>query len=251
MVEASLRRSSTLTIFKEKPWFNIEPASNMSSNDLEKRNPSPRPVADRLLTLLKTRGPQTAADLGKTLGTTGENARQQLLKLAAEGLAEAHSKTRGVGRPVQLWQLTEAGNARFPDAHAELTVQLLRAVRNTFGPAGLDRLIDDRESETLANYRREMDGINDIKDRVSKLAEIRSREGYMAEWREEDGTFMLIENHCPICAAALACQNFCRSELAVFQDVIGPHATVERLDHILAGARRCAYRVTPRIEQVL
>lgn len=238
-----------MTIFKEKTWVNIERAENMSSDDLEKWSHSPRPVADRLLTLLKTRGPQTTADLGKALGTTGENARQQLTKLAAEGLAEAHAETRGVGRPVLQWQLTEAGNARFPDAHAELTVQLLRAVRNTFGPAGLDKLIDARESETLAGYRREMDGIDDIEGRVSKLAEIRSREGYMAEWRKEDGAFMLIENHCPICAAALACQNFCQSELAVFQEVIGPNAEVERLDHILAGARRCAYRVTPRIGQ--
>lgn len=217
----------------------------MSSDDLEKNRPS-RSAADRLLTLLKTRGPQTAADLGAALGTTGENARQQLAKLAAEGLAEAHAETRGVGRPVQLWQLTEAGNARFPDAHAELTVQLLRAVKSTFGPAGLEKLIDARESETLANYRREMEGITTLKERVSKLAEIRSREGYMAEWREEDGAFMLIENHCPICAAALACQNFCRSELTVFQDVIGPDAAIERQDHILAGARRCAYRVVPK-----
>lgn len=219
----------------------------MSSNDLEKWHHSPRPVADRLLTLLKTRGPQTAADLGEALGTTGENARQQLGKLAAEGLAEAHAETRGVGRPVQLWQLTEAGNARFPDAHAELTVQLLRTVRTTFGLAGLDKLIDARESETLASYRREMDGITGIRDRVSKLAEIRSREGYMAEWHEVNGAFMLIENHCPICSAATSCQNFCRSELAVFRDVIGPHAEIERLDHILAGARRCAYRVTPKV----
>lgn len=219
----------------------------MSSDDLEKSR-TPRSAADRLLTLLKTRGPQTASDLGAALGTTGENARQQLARLAAEGLAEAHAETRGVGRPVQLWQLTEAGNARFPDAHAELTVQLLRAVRSTFGSAGLDKLIDARESETLANYRREMDGIGSIEGRVSKLAEIRSREGYMAEWREEDGAFMLIENHCPICAAALACQNFCRSELAVFQEAIGPDAAVERLDHILAGARRCAYRIVPKVE---
>lgn len=221
----------------------------MSSNDFEKWHHSPRPVADRLLTLLKTRGPQTAADLGEALGTTGENARQQLGKLAAEGLAEARAETRGVGRPVQLWQLTEAGNARFPDAHAELTAQLLRAVRTTFGLAGLDKLIDARESETLANYKREMDGITDIKDRVAKLAEIRSREGYMAEWHEENGAFMLIENHCPICAAATACQNFCRSELAVFQQVLGQDVFVERRDHILAGARRCAYSITAKHPQ--
>jgi predicted ArsR family transcriptional regulator len=34
--------------------------------------------------------------------------------------------------------------------------------------------------------------------------------------------------------------------LEVFQAVVGDQATVERVDHILAGARRCAYRVRKR-----
>ena len=68
----------------------------------------------------------------------------------------------------------------------------------------------------------------------------------MAEWRrDDDGSLVLVENHCPICAAAAKCQNLCRSELAIFRDVLGEAAEVERTDHVLAGARRCAYRVTP------
>ena len=58
----------------------------LSRNDLEySASSSP---ADRLLHLLKTRGPQLASDAGEYLGTTGEAARQQLVKLAASGLAE-------------------------------------------------------------------------------------------------------------------------------------------------------------------
>jgi len=29
----------------------------------------------------------------------------------------------------------------------------------------------------------------------------------------------------------------------VFHDVLGPDVEIERIDHILAGARRCAYRI--------
>ena len=67
----------------------------------------------------------------------------------------------------------------------------------------------------------------------------------MAEWSHgEDGAYLLIENHCPICAAAAACQGFCRSELALFQTMLAP-AQVKRVEYILADARRCAYLVTP------
>src|SRR5262249_20712113 len=97
-----------------------------------------RPTRDRLLLLLKTPGPHTAADLGAVLGVTGEAARQQLLKLAADGLVEATAAPHGVGRPAQVWGLTEKGHARFPDTHAELTVQLLQAVRSELGEKALD-----------------------------------------------------------------------------------------------------------------
>ncbi len=56
-----------------------------------------RPAADRFLVLLKSQGPQTAAELGQATGVTGEAARQQLVRLASDGLVVAASKSRGWG----------------------------------------------------------------------------------------------------------------------------------------------------------
>lgn len=215
----------------------------MSRINLENSGSPAQSVSDRLLTLLKTRGPQQASDAGRVLGTTGEAARQQFVKLAKDGLVEAVAETRGVGRPVQLWHLTAAGNARFPDTHSELTVQLLRTVRDKLGEQAIELLIDTREQETRINYKQAMVGATDLQERVERLTAIRCREGYMAESRvQEDGSFLLVENHCPICAAATVCQGFCRAELSIFTEVL--QAQVERSEHILAGARRCAYRIS-------
>jgi predicted ArsR family transcriptional regulator len=68
----------------------------------------------------------------------------------------------------------------------------------------------------------------------------------MAEARAEGGGYVLVENHCPICVAARACQGFCRTELDTFRAVLGPDASVERTEHIVQGDRRCAYRVSPQ-----
>jgi predicted ArsR family transcriptional regulator len=221
-------------------------APNMPTSPRNDPTTTPRPTGERLLVLLKTRGPQTAADLGAALGVTGEAARQQLVKLAADGLVEATAEPRGVGRPTQRWALTETGNARFPDTHAELTVQLLRAVRSELGESALDRLIAARAAESLAGYRAELRGAADLGERVARLAAARTREGYMAECRAEGDGYLLIENHCPICAAATACQDFCRSEREVFARALGENVSVERTEHIIAGSRRCAYRITPK-----
>ncbi|ACS55193.1 transcriptional regulator [Rhizobium leguminosarum] len=201
--------------------------------------------ANRILILIKTDGPQLAAAIGDALGISGEAARQQLSKMAEEGLVEPVTvAAAGRGRPRQLWHLTASGNRQFPDGHAELTANLLGTLVEQLGPAALDTVIAAREAETLQRYRQELSKAHDLAARVEALAGIRTREGYMADcWRQADGSFMLVENHCPICAAATACAGFCRSELETFRAVLS--AEVERSEHILAGARRCAYRITP------
>lgn len=210
----------------------------------DKAQRAPRGAGDRILARLKARGPQRAADLSLALGVSSEAARQTLLRLEAEALVSCTSVANGVGRPAQYWALTDAGNARFPDAHAELTVQLLDSVKTLLGQGALDQLISARESAGLGLYREALRTARTLKQRVERLAECRTREGYMAEWSQEGDTFLLVENHCPICIAARACAGFCRAELRTFEDVL--EADVVRLEHIVEGARRCAYRITPR-----
>jgi iron-sulfur cluster biosynthesis transcriptional regulator SufR len=202
-------------------------------------------TGERILFLLKTRAPLTAAEMARRLGITPMGVRQHLTRLAAEGLVTHLDERRSVGRPKRHWQLAAKGHARFPDNHAEVTVELIGAVRKLFGEDGVDRLIAERERATLDRYRRDLAGAESLAARLRRLVRLRSAEGYMAECRAvpSDG-FLLVENHCPICAAARACQGFCRAELEIFRAVL-PDCAVERVDHVLAGARRCAYRITP------
>ena len=202
--------------------------------------------ADNILFLLKTRGPATAAALAKVLRITAVGVRQHLGRLAADGFVVHDDERRGVGRPKRHWRLTEKAARRFPDTHAQMTVEILEAAKAVFGARGLDRLIRQREQETLARYKAAMRGARSMAERVRRLAALRSEEGYMAECvANSDGDLLLVENHCPVCAAAQACQGLCRSELDIFRSVLGG-AAVERTDHILAGARRCAYRIELR-----
>lgn len=216
-------------------------------------------TADQILFLLKTRGPRTAQQLAEMLELTSMGARRQLEAAEASGLVRFEDVAEKVGRPARRWLLTEAGHARFPDRHADLTLQLITQVRGLFGEEGMDKLIAAREKATEAVYRDAVgaavaaaagdaagDAAGALAQRVAALALARDAEGYMAEVEQaDDGSLLLVENHCPICAAARECQNFCRSELEVFQRVLGPGASVERAEHLLSGARRCAYRIKP------
>ncbi|WP_282605365.1 metalloregulator ArsR/SmtB family transcription factor [Pelagibius sp. Alg239-R121] len=204
---------------------------------------------DRILFFLKRHGLQTAAVLGERLGMTSVGARQHLHKLKQNDLVVSEDRRENRGRPKKYWRLTEKGHGRFPDRHADLTLELITSTREVFGAEGLERLIKHREQASLKLYRSRLANCRSLKEKASALVEVRSQEGYMAECHEEDGgSLLFIENHCPICAAAGVCQSLCRSELQIFQNVLGEDARVERLEHILAGARRCAYRILPNAE---
>jgi predicted ArsR family transcriptional regulator len=198
----------------------------------------------RLLYALKSRGPLGARDLAHALGITEVGVRQHLTKLHSEGLVAFDDQAGEVGRPKRMWRLTPKGHARFPDTHGDLTVSLIESIRSIFGAAGLDRLIQARQEAMVANYRQALEPYPDLGDRVDVLARLRTVEGYMAKFEmQRDGSCLLIENHCPICAAAKACQGFCRSELELFQAAFGAGVSVTRQEHLLSEGRRCVYRI--------
>lgn len=203
-----------------------------------------KPAADRILMFLKMRGEATSLLIAKELSITKEGARKHLLNLAEAELIEPTMKSEGVGRPSTYYILTDKGLAQFPDTHAEVTVQLLKSVKNILGENALDLLISDREKNTHERYEKALAKTKNLEQRLEVLAEARSKEGYMAEWKKEGKEYFLIENHCPICAAATECQGFCRAELSNFQSLIGKEYTVERVDHIISGGQRCVYKIS-------
>ena len=199
--------------------------------------------SERILMLLKMKGEATALLISEELDITKEGARKHLLNLSEAKLVKATVKSEGVGRPSTYYSLTDKGLSRFPDTHADVTVQLLRSVKKLLGDNALNLLIGDREATVYDRYAKEMKGSETIEQKLDVLSQMRSEEGYMAEWKKEDNAYFLIENHCPICAAATECQGFCRSELHNFSQLIGEEYNVARVEYIIGNGSRCVYKI--------
>ncbi|HEY9747460.1 MAG TPA: metalloregulator ArsR/SmtB family transcription factor [Allocoleopsis sp.] len=226
---------------------------------------SPEPTEDKqkaknqILHLLKTQGSQTATALAEQLQVSPMAVRQHLQALQAEQWVTYQEERRPLGRPVKLWQLTERSLQLFPDSHADLMTDLLLSVEALFGTEGLEKLLADRLRRQLQTYAaklpetvpkaiaesswREWIAQVGIAEPVQHLANLRTQEGYMAEVVKAEDSWLLVENHCPICAAARTCQKLCGSELEMFKTLLGPGVAVDRVEHIMQGDRRCAYRI--------
>jgi predicted ArsR family transcriptional regulator len=203
----------------------------------------------RLLLLLKTRGPMTAARLARRLGLTSAAVHQHLAGLRGEGVIDFTSQRQRLGRPAHLWSLTPTAHSRFPDSHAALAKGMLEAVRGAFGEEGLGRLAEERTRRQVESYRPRVPAAGDasLAERVAALARIRREESYMAEWGGGNGGELeLVENHCPIATAARCCPHLCAGELALFRTVLGGEVTIDRVEHLLSGDPRCVYRISEK-----
>lgn len=202
--------------------------------------------AREVLESIKMHGAQTSQQLASQLKLTSMGARKHLLSLEGEGLVSSYSVSEGKGRPKQKWQLTAEGHHCFPQRHAQLTVNLIESVKEVFGDDGLHQLIKRREKEMAQGYLETVAVAGSLGEALGRLATMRTQEGYMATVQQDGDDWLLIEHHCPICAAAKACQGFCRSELSLFQRCLMSWGEVARDKWLIEGDERCVYRVSPR-----
>jgi predicted ArsR family transcriptional regulator len=200
------------------------------------------PNRQAILHLLKQQGPRDSGTLAAQLGISAMAVRQHLYALRTKGLVTYEEEQRAIGRPAKMWCLTPAAGSQFTDSHAGLTVNLLNAAEQSFGEEGVERLISRCAEQQIETYRSRIPARDSLQQRLQALVSLRNEEGFMAEvQRQPDGSFLLIQNHCPISAAAKACPKLCDAEMGVFHAILGEKVAIEREEHMVAGTRRCVY----------
>jgi predicted ArsR family transcriptional regulator len=200
----------------------------------------------RIFERLKRAESVTASELAAEFGLTDTAIRQHLEALESVGLvARAQGSAAGRGRPPVNWRLTPMAAELFPDRHADLTVELIQSIRQSLGEDALGEVIRTRRERQLTAYRELIDPAANVAVKVRRLADIRTAEGYVAEATVDGDTLVLTEHHCPISDAAGVCLGLCTAELELFREALGDGVAIERDQHLLTGAQRCSYRITP------
>ena len=196
-----------------------------------------------LLLALKKAGEARAEDLAVTLGVTVSAVRQQLDGLEREGLVTRREERGGRGRPKHYFLLTRAAEGFFPKAYGGLTNELLGYVTDA-DPDLVDQIFERRRQRRVDQAKARLAG-KPFAERVAELARILDADGYLADFTAlPDGTFRITEHNCAVLGVAQRYGQACSSEIEFLREVL-PDATVERTHHILAGAHRCGYTITP------
>jgi len=210
---------------------------------------APPPISESrrsLLYALRRRGEATAEQLAEQLGVTLSGARQLLTALQDDGLVESVEATKtGRGRRPLVYSLTPRADTLFPKAYGELTNELLDYVADAD-----QHLVDDvfarRRDNRVTAARARLEPKHSLGAKVAELTRILDEDGYLATHeRVGTGVWRIVEHNCAIWAVAQRYGQACTSELDFIRTVL-PDADVERVAHMVAGARHCAYEVRAR-----
>jgi len=194
----------------------------------------------RILQLLKLKGGMTADELSQALKITSMGVRRHLTTLERDGFIKYQTVQRGMGRPSYVYALTELGDELFPRTYPQLVNSLLDAIKALDGEEGLERIFEERTERLEAQYRARL-ADKDLEDQVKELAQIRTEEGYMADWEKpNENTFILREHNCAIFKIARQYRQACSHELELFRGVL-KEAEVTREKHLMKGDLTCTY----------
>lgn len=201
-----------------------------------------RGTRGELLTALKMAQPITAKELADRFGVTPNALRRHLKELEAQGIVRYRREIRGVGGPVFAFSLTEAGEALFPRAYERALAEVLDLVREQHGDDGLVQLFQRRWDEIARAARPELERLP-VDQRATRLAELLTSLGYMAEAHVSSGALpVLTEHNCAIRLIAERFPEVCAAEERFIADLLG--APVTRQAHIAKGANCCEYCIS-------
>lgn len=195
---------------------------------------------------LKSRGAQSIRILAKQLKMTTMGVRKHLTILQHDSIVKTSKPAHQTrGRPVVLWALTGSGHALFHDDHSSLAIEMLSDLEDQY-PDVLRELIQLRLRRMETKCRAELaENEHDLAKKVAALASLRTDQGYMAEVRLLPNGWLLIENHCPIYAATISNPELGEMDLRLFKNLFAGHASVTKVDHVLDGDRRTAFKINP------
>ncbi len=200
----------------------------------------------RVLELVASDGPVTAAELAARLGLTSAGVRRHLAQLEEDSTITVHVARGGQGparrgRPARAYVVTSSGQAELHDAYSELAVQALRHLRAAGGEAAVGAFAAERYDDVVERVRPRITAESPA-ERAAQLASALSEEGFAASLRPVPAATMvpiaqLCQGHCPVQHVAEEFPELCEAEARAFSELLGTH--VQRLATIAGGAHAC------------
>jgi predicted ArsR family transcriptional regulator len=200
---------------------------------------SENPTRERILFLLKKKGPLSIDDLSRQMGITPMGIRQHLISLERKGLVDYIARRYGVGRPAFLYKLTEKADDLFPKAYHKFILTTLKELEKNEGREKIEEIFRWRKEKILRDNKDALSEKKSLQDRVFALKDVLESDGYLVDIDMDNNNFILKEFNCPIARVASEYREACKYELQVYRELLRKEVT--RQECMAEGSPSCTY----------
>ena len=214
-------------------------------------------VRKHILDILKEREGATVAELADALEMAAVSVRHHLDILQGDNLIKvARVERKGsVGRPQQIYVLTDEAIEYFPNNFAVLAGNLVRQIKQTLPPEQVECVFRNLARDLAGQFERSpsRDGANgvnaagaaqgaQIEAQLERIAEFLNTQGYLASWEEDaEGEYLLHKHNCPYAGVSAEHRELCVMDQVLVETLMA--RPCERVQHMVTDGHCCTYRV--------
>ncbi len=175
----------------------------------------PGEAAERVASVLLTRGAASVAELASELHLTPQAIRRSLSSLEATGMVQSHERApfgpapaKRRGRPSSSYSLTAMGRNAFDQSYDDLALESLQFIERNFGRENVRAFASERANRILTGKT------------VPEIVASLNAAGFEATFESantsgQNTSGQLCQHHCPVIDAARAYPELCEEETRV------------------------------------
>lgn len=200
---------------------------------------------ERVLQTLLKKHRCTINELAEAVDINPISVRHHISKLQADGLVGAEEERHGVGRPRQLYFLTESGLEHFPTRYIRLAVRILEQLKERMPAEMVNELFTQMAIDLVEEYADpvKMQGLT-IEQRLNLVKGLLKGEGFEIDWEKVGDNYFIREVSCPYLHVGQNHPEVCWIDQTLISSVL--NLPTEKVKCVLNGDNNCTY-VIPSI----
>lgn len=200
------------------------------------------PTRERVLRYIKQEGKASVKGLTEEIGITPMAIRGHLNKLEREALIKVNTVRQKLGRPLQIFALTEKGDALFPQDYGRFAVEILSDLKELDGGKTLELVVKKREERIITLLKTEFEGSKNASERMERYTQYVDRHGNMPRLEVlGPKSFVLYINNCSLKTVVDQFPLCCDSEVRIIQALF-PEAKIQKTKSLRNHDKNCCYQ---------
>ena len=204
-------------------------------------------VRKHILEILKETGGATVAELAERLDMAPVSVRHHLDILQGDNLiCIGRIERKGsVGRPQQIYQLTDDAAELFPKNFALLAAGMVRQLKQLLPPDQVDAVFASLADEMASEANLAVLEALPLAERLDRVAAFLNARGYLARWEphttNDSDYFVLYKHNCPYAGISGEHHELCQMDQLLIDRLVGVHC--DRTTSVANHDRCCTYQI--------